>query len=287
MSWGQNRTFLVTGATGNIGSRIVRKLIALGIRPRVFARDPGKAHDRFGDKVEVYVGEFADTAALARAVVGVDALMLISGGSDLARHDQAAAAAARAENVGLIVKLSSQDAEDRIGTGVWHADGEAAIREAGTPFVFVRPSGFMDNALHWAPSIKSDGLVRSSTGDGALALIHPDDIADVAVAALGGGQADRCLTITGPKALTFGQMTSMIGAALGRMLRYEACSDAVVRQQLIAINAPEAMIDARLSTMKAIREGLYTEVSDVVQNALGRPPIDFEAWVAENKAAFV
>jgi hypothetical protein len=46
------------------------------------------------------------------------------------------------------------------------------------------------------------------------------------------------------------------------------------------------MIDARLSTMKAIREGQYAEVSDVVEHILGRPPTDFEVWVAENKNAF-
>jgi len=78
----------------------------------------------------------------------------------------------------------------------------------------------------------------------------------------------------------------MIGAALGRPLRYEASTDEAVRQQLVAMNAPEAMIDARLSTMKAIRDGEYAEVSDGVQNILGRPPIDFASWVEENKSAF-
>lgn len=280
-------TFLITGATGNIGSRIVKRLVASGARPRVFVRDHAKARERFGDDVEVFVGDLGEGAGLEQALRGVDALMLITSGGDLALHDRAAAAAARAANVGLIVKLSSYDAQDRIGTGDWHADGEAAIKEAGLPHVFVRPSGFMDNALHWAHSIKAEGVVRSPTADGAVALIHPDDIADVAVEALNGKRSEKCLPITGARALTFGQMTAMIGAVLGVKLRYEACSDEVVRQQLAAISAPSAMIDARLSTMKAIREGQYAEVSAVVQDVLGRPPIDFEVWATENKNAFL
>jgi len=280
-------TFLITGATGNIGSRIVKKLIERGVRPRVFVRDPAKAKDRFGDQVDIFVGDFEDEASLARAMKGVDSLMLVTAGSDLALHDRAAADAARAANVGLIVKLSSYDAADRIGTGVWHANGEAAISEAGIPHVFVRPSGFMDNALHWAHSIKAEGVVRSPTAEGAVALIHPDDIVDVAVEALSGNQSESCLPITGPSAMTFAEMTSIIGAALGRTLRYEACSADSLRQQLAAVNAPQAMVDARLSTMQAIRDGLYAEVSDVVEHVLGRPPIEFEVWVAENKNAFV
>lgn len=280
-------TFLITGATGNIGSRVIKRLIERNIRPRVFVRDLAKARGKFGDDVDVFVGDLGDPEGVVHALKGVDALMLITSGSDLARHDHMAAAAARAAKVGLIVKLSSYDAQDKIGTGVWHAKGEAAISEAGVPHIFIRPSGFMDNALFWAPLIKAQGQVRSPTADGAVAFIHPDDIADVAVEALSGNHDEPCLPITGPRALTFAQMTSIIGAALGRALRYEVCSDEAVSQQMAALNVAEAVIDARLSTMKAIREDRYAEVSDVVQHVLGRPPIDFEHWVAENRCAFL
>lgn len=41
------------------------------------------------------------------------------------------------------------------------AQGEAAIRASGIGFTVVRPSRFMDNALAWAPTIKSTGVARS------------------------------------------------------------------------------------------------------------------------------
>lgn len=280
-------TYLVTGATGNIGTRIVKRLIARGIRPRVFVRDPSKAESRFGNDVEVFVGDLDDKQALMRAMDGVSTLMLITSGKDLARYDRLAAEAALAAKVGLIVKLSSYDAGDKIGTGVWHADGEAAIEQSGIPHVFIRPAGFQDNLLHWVNSIKTEGVVRSPSLDGAVALIHPNDIADVAVEMLTGNQSEPCLTITGPRALTFGEVTAMLSTALGRTVRYEDCTDEDIKKLDIEANLPADVINARSQIMKAIRGGLYAKVSDGVQRVLGRSPIDVEVWIAENKNAFV
>jgi uncharacterized protein YbjT (DUF2867 family) len=149
--------YLVTGATGDIGGRVADRLLAKGARVRVFARDAKKARMRFGDRVDIAVRDLSDPASLERAVRGIEALFLVNAGADLVMRDKAAAEAAKSAGVRLIVKLSTYDAAQQVGTGVWHAAGEAAIRASGVSFAFVRPSGFMDNVLHWAGSIKSEG----------------------------------------------------------------------------------------------------------------------------------
>jgi uncharacterized protein YbjT (DUF2867 family) len=113
-----------------------------------------------------------------------------------------------------------------VGTGVWHAQGELAIRENGPAFTFIRPSGFMSNALGWAHSINANGVVRTSTGDGRIAMIHPDDIADVTMQALLSREYDgRTLPISGPEALTYAEMTAKLGAALDGPLVFQSMSD--------------------------------------------------------------
>src|SRR5271170_4521580 len=176
--------YLITGATGNIGSRVTDRLLARGERPRVFVRDAEKARARFHDRVDVVVGDLADAASLTRAMSGVDALFLVNSGPGLEVRDDAAAKVASVSGVKRLVKLSSADAAYQVGTGVWHAAGETALRATGIAFAFVRPTGFMDNALFWARSIKAEGVVRSATGDGKIPFIHSDDIADVAAKAL-------------------------------------------------------------------------------------------------------
>ena len=42
--------YLITGATGDVGSKVVEHLIKSGERPRVFVRDANKARSRHGDR---------------------------------------------------------------------------------------------------------------------------------------------------------------------------------------------------------------------------------------------
>jgi nucleoside-diphosphate-sugar epimerase len=64
---GKPVTYLITGATGDVGSRVVRQLVQRGIRPRVFVRDAQNARSRFADSVEIAVGDLADQQALKAA----------------------------------------------------------------------------------------------------------------------------------------------------------------------------------------------------------------------------
>jgi uncharacterized protein YbjT (DUF2867 family) len=281
-------SYLVTGATGNIGSRVADRLLARGVRPRVFVRDAEKARARFGDRVDVAVGDLADATSLSAALAGVGSLFLVNAGHDLDLRDKAAAEAARTSGVKHLVKLSSYDArEQNVGTGVWHARGEAAIRAAGVGFTFVQPSGFMDNALYWAKSIKAEGVVRTSTGDGKIPFIHSDDIADVAVEAMSSRKYEgQSLPITGPEALSYAEMTAKIGKALGRALAFQSISDEEARAQQIAWSAPAPLVEARLSIFRAIREGRLSVVTDTVERVLGRAPAPFDRWAQENVGAF-
>lgn len=282
-----NSQLLITGATGNVGALVTEQLLARGIRPRVFVRDPDKARATFGDRVDVAVGDLDDARTLAPALRGVEALFLVHSGEHLAELDRAAATVAKAAGVARIVKLSSLDAREQVGTGAWHARGEAAIREVGVAHTFVQPSGVMSNALYWASAIKSDGAVRSATGDGAIAFIHPHDIAAVCAAVLATRTyGNTALPITGPAALSYAEMAAILGEVIGRELRFEPIGEDVARAQQIAWRTAPAMVDARLSIFRAIREGRLATVTDTVERVLGRAPLSFRTWAEQNADAF-
>jgi uncharacterized protein YbjT (DUF2867 family) len=279
---------LITGATGNVGSLVVERLIARGHRPRIFARDPEKTRARYGDRVDVFLGDLADAATLKPALTGAHAFLLVNSGPELSARDEAAARAAIAAGVKHLVKLSSYDArEQNIGTGVWHAQGESAIRASGIPFTFVQPSGFMSNALFWARSIKAEGVVRSVTGDGKIPFIHSQDIAEVTTAALTSRAYDgQSLPITGPEALSYAEMTAKISAVIGKRIRYQAISDDEERQRMLERGEAADIVAAHLSIYRAIREGRLATVTDTVERVLGRKPMTFDQWPKENATAF-
>jgi uncharacterized protein YbjT (DUF2867 family) len=283
-----NMTTLVTGATGAIGSRVVERLLERGNRPAVFVRDPERARARYGDRVKIIVGDLADPGTLVAALAGVNALFLVTSGPKLAERDEAAANAAKAAGVKRLVKLSSMDARQGVGTGVWHAQGESAIRASGIAFTFVQPAGFMSNALEWATSISAEGVVRAPTADGRIAFIHPDDIAAVATEVLMTCAYDgKSLPITGPEALSYVEMTAKIAAVIGKALRFQTNSEDEERRHMIENGDPAEIITAHLSIYQAIREGRLAAVSDTVQEVLGRKPITFDQWATENAEAFL
>lgn len=280
-------TALITGATGDVGSRVVDLLLRLGERPRVFVRDAGKARLRFGNQVDVFVGDLADPNSLRAALERVDEFFLLNSGPQIPARDEAAAKAAKALGVKHIVKLSSMDVEHGLAIGAWHERGEAAVRATGVPFTFVRPTGFMSNLLAWASAIRTEGIVRASTGNGRRAFIHSKDIAAVAVEALMTHRYEgESLPITGPEALTFAEVTARIGAAIGKPLTFQALSDEEARERYSRISGSAEETEAHVALWCAIREGRLASVTDEVERILGRKPITLDQWLNENVGVF-
>ena len=279
---------LVFGATGNIGSRVTERLIARGERPAIFVRNAKKAQVLFGDQVDIHVGDLGQpSSSLAAAVTGIDGVFLVTDGPDLDAQDRAVALAAKAAGVRHVVKLSTLDVRTGVGTGAWHARGELAVRESGVAFTFIQSAGFMSNALGWSHSIRELGLLRTSTGQGKIAFIHPDDIADVAVAALVTRDHDgQSLVITGPEALSYGEMAAAIGSVLAKRVRFEEISDQQAYAGVVRWAGKGPYADALVDIWRAVREGRLATVSHEVKRVLEREATPFERWAEANANAF-
>src|SRR5512142_3014403 len=91
----ETMTYLITGATGTIGGRVVERLIRRGERPRILVRDMAKGRTRFGNRVDLVVGDLGNAESLKAAFGGTDSLFLVNTGPELAVRDRIAAAAAR------------------------------------------------------------------------------------------------------------------------------------------------------------------------------------------------
>jgi len=279
--------YLITGATGDVGSRVVRRLLEREIRPRVLVRNEDKARSLFADKVDVCVGDLGDPDSTRRAMDGMDVIYLVNVGPLIPQRDDSAASISKLAGVQRIVKLSSLDVDQGLAIGAWHEKGEAAIRAAGIPFTFVRPTGFMSNLLAWAHSIRREGMVRSSTAHGRRPFIHSEDIAAVSVQALlDEAYAGRILSLTGPQSLTFGEATQMIAEAIGKALVFEAISDDQARECYSRVSGSEEETEAHVALWRAIREGRVGATTNEVEQILGRRPLTLPQWAAENAEAF-
>ena len=277
-------TILVTGARGNIGSRVVDKLVASGARVRVLLRQP--TADR--PSVEVVRGGYDDAAAVTAAMAGVSRALFITAGPELARHDGALALAAKAAGVEHIVKLSVMGARAG-GSEIpsWHHDGEERIRATGLATTFVRPGSFASNARGWAGSLRTTGKAFGALGTAALPVIHPDDIADVAVLALTApGHAGKIHELTGPASLTPAEQVAILGKIAGKPFEYVNVDDDAAVRGMVDSGMPGPMADAMIHLVQALRGAGRIPPNDVVPQLLGRPARSFEQWATENAATF-
>lgn len=135
---------LVTGATGNNGSEIVKRLAAQNVSVRAMVHN----RDRAGviaalPNVEVIAADFDHTKTLLSALSGVDRAFLVTNSSEHAEAQQLAFVdAATKSGVAHLVKLSqlAANADSPVRFLRYHAAVEAAIRASGMDYTFLRPN---------------------------------------------------------------------------------------------------------------------------------------------------
>lgn len=271
-------TILVAGATGNVGRPLVEQLLASGHQVRALTRNPAKADLPAG--AEAVAGNLADTASLTQAFDGVTAAHLISfNGEDFSPLTNGAEIAGLARKAGVRrVTVLKGDVEK--------SPLEEAVEASGLEWTHLSPVEFMSNALEWAESITSEGVVREAFAEAKSAMVHEADIASVAAVALtADGHAGQEYWLTGPEALTPPDKVRIIAEALGREVRYvELSQDEIVgqwREQGYSDEDIEFFIMMRTNPPEAG----YT-VLPTVEKVTGKPARTFAQWVRENAAAF-
>jgi uncharacterized protein YbjT (DUF2867 family) len=281
-------TILVTGATGNVGSNLVRTLAARGAPVRAFVRDRARAAAKFGPGVELAAGDFGDRATVDRALSGVDRLFLacanVPGQIDF---ECAAIDAAAAAGVAGVVKLSGPDAsvDSPLVFERWHGAIEQHLAASGLPAVLVRPRTYMTNLLAYARTVAQTGMLFAPAGTAAISFVDPRDVADAAAEVLTRPRLERrTYTLTGPEAITFDRIAAEFSAATGRPVTYVGVGDG--RQAMIADGLPPMVADAIVAIFAAQRAGSMTTTTDAVRELTGRDPRTITGFARDYAGAF-
>jgi uncharacterized protein YbjT (DUF2867 family) len=265
-------TILVTGATGNIGRRIVDRLIDLGANDiRALTKNPARA--KLPDGVTAITGYLGNPESLPDALDGVDQVYL----APLPETLEATLDLMRKAGVGYVVALS--------GAGDWqeHAD---KITASGLVNTQLGPGEFTDNFTIWAEQIKATRTVRDPYPSVVEAPISMDDIARVAAALLVKPEEShygKMYPITGPAALTRAEIAEQIGVGLGIDLTFEQCSRADGEAAL-----RPAMGEYARWYLDQIETGVGQpqEADQLVAELTGTPAESVAQWAARNAELF-
>jgi uncharacterized protein YbjT (DUF2867 family) len=278
--------YLVTGATGNVGSAVVAELLAKNEKVRVFTRDERKvAH--WGNQVDIAVGDFNRPDTFASATEGAQAVFLMNGGPDGASMRELVAAAKTKGQPRIVFLSTILAGSSEFLIGKLHKEKEDVIRESGLEAQFLRPGGFMSNAFMWIKSIKSDGVVYNAMSMGKSAPIAPEDIAAVAVDSLTTQRvADGVLELTGGALLSIPEQVDTLSEVLGNPIRCEDISISQAIERMIETGIPDPVARAVAQSFEAVREGRGARLTDTVSKIKGQRPMSFEDWARKQVARF-
>jgi uncharacterized protein YbjT (DUF2867 family) len=278
---------LVTGASGNIGSELVKQLSGKGLSLRAAVH---------GDKplslpgVETVDIDFNQAESVRAALKGVETLfMLVPFTPNQAEFDSVVAAEAKKAGVTFIVK-SSVTGADKEGYTIarWHRAGEKAVEKTGIPWCFLRPNAFMQNTHNFfAATIKGQGAFYYPAKDSRTSFVDVRDIASVAARVLTEkGHQGKAYELTGPESLTYGQCADQLGAVLGKKVSYVDIPNADFKKTMLGYGTPEWMVDGLIDLSRYTIEGNCGGVSDAVEKVTGRKPLSFAQYARDYASRF-
>lgn len=282
---------LITGATGTVGSFLVEKLAAAGVRARALVRSPAKGEPIEKLGLEAVAGELDKPETLKPALAGIEKVFLLS--SPDARQAELQSnlvQAAKEAGVRHIVKLSVigiGSGLESLSLGRLHLETEKEIERSGMAYTHLRPNGFMQNTLMHAGTIKTQGAWYAPFGESKESCVDARDVAAVALSALTEeGHEGKAYEITGPESLSYNEMAQRLSAALGREIKYVEVPVEAARTAMMNAGMQAWLVDALVELFYFYRDGGAAHVTDTVREVTGRAPITFAEFARDYAQAF-
>jgi uncharacterized protein YbjT (DUF2867 family) len=264
--------YVITGATGNIGSKAAALLLEGGEKVRVIGRNRAHLQQLVDKGAEAAVGDLKDSAFVAEAFSGATAVFTMIP-PEYAAHNfrvyqnrigENLAAAIVMSGVKYAVNLSSQGADLAKGTGpiLGLRDQEERLNTLdGVNVLHLRPTYFMENLLMNIPLINKKGIAGSAVrGDRAFAMIATRDIAAcVAQRLVNRDFAGKSVQdLLGQRDLSLVEATAVIGRAIAMPgLQYVQFPYADAEEWLLEMGVGKDVSMLFMEMSKALNDGIF------------------------------
>jgi NAD(P)H dehydrogenase (quinone) len=281
---------LVTGATGQLGTAVVRQLVRRDNASQVAAlvRDERKAGDLAACGVSIRLGEYDDTDALDRALDGIDRVLLVAGNDPdrrVQQHQNVIDAARRAQ-VGLIGFASRSLRDIQASENTLMSDyfeTEDRVRRSGLPHLLFRNALYLDTVpLYVGGAQVFESGIRLPAGDGRVAYALRREMGEaLANAMVDHVGTDRTYVVAASRAYTFHDVAAALTEVSGKPVDYTQISDEEYVAGVVQAGVPEHLARRFLGFCFDIRSDQLDETSSDLTTLLGREPATLEVGLRE------
>lgn len=287
-----SETLLVTGASGHLGKLVLDTLLK-GPKRKIIAttRNPERLAEYAGRGVIVRAADFNNAPSLDEAFKEADRLLLISTdaiGSRISQHKNAIEAAKRAGIKHIIYTSYPNPEKAPAAVAPEHHETEKMIQQSGLGYTFLRNNLYTDNLLSAISTALAMGAFAGTAGKGKTAYVTREDCAYAAAGALASSNTQNVVVdVTGPRAIDYNELASIVSEIAGKPLPYVDMSEADFKQTLMKSGLPEAWADVFVSFDVTARQGYASAVTSAVRELSGRAPKDIKEFLQENRQAFL
>lgn len=287
-------TYVITGATGNIGHALAEKLLAEGYKVRALGRSAERLKPLADEGAEPFVGDLEDGDFLTRAFRGAKAIFAMIPPNPTApdsrayqnRISESLVAGVRQAGVSHVVTLSSVGAHLPEGTGPIAGlyDNEQRFdRLKGVNVLHVRPVFFMENLLSGVNIIKNMGVNGSPQApDLPMPMIATKDIAAFITPLLERAdfEGKSVKELLGSSDVTMVEATRVIGEVIGKPdLRYVQFTYADAQQALLGMGLSQSVADSYIEMYRSFNEGTVRSTEE--RSPANTTPTTLEEFVRE------
>jgi len=265
--------YVVTGATGHIGQKIVEGLLAAKLKVRAIARNSDRLKALASKGAQTFPAHLDDTGSITHAFTGAKAVFTMIPPNYETENfrayqnkvSQAMAASITGAGVDYVVNLSSVGAHlpDKLGPINGLHDHEERFNKLSAQVLHLRPTFFMENHFNGLPMIHKMNIYGTPLrADLRIPMIATADIAAEAVERFKklDFKGKSVKELLGPRDYTMNDVTAVIGKVLNKPeLKYV---------QFSYEDAEKAMIDMGMSANVA---GLFIEMQKGINEGVFKP----------------
>jgi NAD(P)H dehydrogenase (quinone) len=278
---------LVTGATGQYGTKALEHLLKKGVAaPHLAAlvREPAKGQHLHEQGIELRVGDYTDVDSLVKAFQGVDTLLLVSSNDKGAVENRTAhhvnvinaAKAAQVKHLvytSFVTKSAFQDSAIAAFL-TSHAQTEQALKASGLPYTILQNSIYLEMIpLFAGTQVAETGTILFPAQSGKASWVLRAELAEAAAHVLTTpGHENQTYVLANTEATSFQDIAQHLSGRLGKDIRYQSPPVDEFQAILTQGGIPQGYIAVLSMWAKAVAQGMLQVEDSTLASFLGRKP---------------